>query len=153
MFLTLLAVTLGVAFATAAVIARVFRDPVDRILSRIIADDISSAWRKYMTFAIYVTGVSGGVRIWDLEKYITPERLPKPRHLEGTIEAVVKVVELTTERWILEVYRTLIGTLLTTAWMLLVFFLFALIAYVVVRIGERRTGSGNTQPSEAPAQE
>ena len=67
MFLTLL----GVAFATAAVIARVFRDPVDRILSRIIADDISSAWRKYMTFAIYVTGVSGGVRIWDLEKYIT----------------------------------------------------------------------------------
>ena len=33
MFLTLLAVTLGVAFATAAVIARVFRDPVDRILS------------------------------------------------------------------------------------------------------------------------
>ena len=53
MFLTLLAVTLGVAFATAAVIARVFRDPVDRILSRIIADDISSAWLKYMTFAIY----------------------------------------------------------------------------------------------------
>jgi len=58
MFLTLL------AFATAAVIALVFRDPVDRILSRIIADDISSAWRKYMTFAIYVIGVSGGVRIW-----------------------------------------------------------------------------------------
>ena len=100
-----------------------------------------------------LTGVSGGVRIWDLEKYITPERLPKPRHLEGTVEAVVKVVELTTERWVLEVYRTLIGTLQTTAWMLLVFFLFALIAYVVVRIGERRTGSGNTQPSEAPAQE
>ena len=65
----------------------------------------------------------------------------------------MKVVELTTERWVLEVYRTLIGTLQTTAWMLLVFFLFALIAYVVVRIGERRTGSGNTQPSEAPAQE
>jgi hypothetical protein len=49
-----------------------------------------------------------------------------------------KVVELTTERWVLEVYRTLIGTLQSTAWMLLVFFLFALIAYVVVRIGERR---------------
>ena len=138
MFLTLLVVTLGVAFATAAIIARVFRDPVDRILSRIIADDISSAWRKYMTFAIYVTGVSGGVRIWDLEKYITPERFPRPRALEGTVDAVAKVVELTTERWVLEVYRTLIGTLQSTAWMLLVFFLFALIAYVVVRIGERR---------------
>jgi hypothetical protein len=63
MFLTLLAVTFGVSFAAAAIIARIFRDPVDSILARIIADDISSAWRKYMTFAIYVTGVSGGVRI------------------------------------------------------------------------------------------
>ncbi|HJP30291.1 MAG TPA: hypothetical protein QGF95_07025 [Candidatus Latescibacteria bacterium] len=138
MFLTLLAVTLAVAFATAAIIARVFSNPIDRILSRIIADDISSAWRKYLTFAIYVTGVSGGVRIWDLEKYITPERIPKSRGLEGTVDAVAKVVELTTERWILEVYRTLIGTLQSVAWMLLVFFLFALIAYVVVRFGERR---------------
>lgn len=138
MFLTLLAVTFGVSFAAAAIIARIFRDPVDSILARIIADDISSAWRKYMTFAIYVTGVSGGVRIWDLEKYITPERMPKPRSLDHAEEMVMKVVELTTERWILEVYRTLIGTLQSVAWMLLVFFVFALIAYVVVRIGERR---------------
>ena len=72
MFLTLLAVTFGVSFATAALVARVFSDPVDRILSR------SSAWRKYMTFTIYVTGVSGGVRIWDLEKYITPKRCQAP---------------------------------------------------------------------------
>ena len=137
MFLTLLAVTLGVAFATAAVVATVFRQPVARILSRIIADDISDAWRKYITFAIYVTGVSGGVRIWDLEKYITPERIPV-RRLESGEELVAKVVELTPERWVLEVYRTLIGTLQSIAWMLLVFFVFALIAYVVVRLGERR---------------
>ncbi|HIG16919.1 MAG TPA: hypothetical protein EYQ31_06325 [Candidatus Handelsmanbacteria bacterium] len=143
MFLTHLAVTFGVSFATAALVARVFSDPVDRILSRIIADDISSAWRKYMTFAIYVTGVSGGVRIWDLEKYITPKKMPSPRSLEGAPEALAKVIELTTERWILEVYRTLIGTLQSIAWMLLVFFVFALIAYVVVRIGERRAAPQN----------
>jgi hypothetical protein len=138
MFLTLLAVTFGVAFITAAVVARVFRDPVDQILARIIADDISSAWRKYIGFAIYVTGVSGGVRVWDLEKYVTPERLPQPRMVEGAEKVALKAVELTTDRWVLEVYRTLIGTLQSVAWMLLVFFLFALIAYVVVRIGERR---------------
>ena len=109
MFLTLLLVTFIVSLSTAALLAKVFRELVDQILGRIIADDVSSAWRKYITFAIYVTGVSGGVRIWDLEKYITPERLPKPRHLEGTVEAVVKVVELTTKRWVLKVYRTLIG--------------------------------------------
>jgi hypothetical protein len=64
--------------------------------------------------------------------------MPKPRSLDHAEEMVMKVVELTTERWILEVYRTLIGTLQSVAWMLLVFFVFALIAYVVVRIGERR---------------
>jgi hypothetical protein len=138
MFLTLLAVTFGIAFAAAAVVAFLFRDPVERILARIIADDISGAWRKYITFAIYVTGISGGVRIWDLEKYITPERLPAPRGLEGAEQIAAKVVELTPERWVLEVYRTLIGTLQSIAWMLLVFFVFALIAYVVVRLGERR---------------
>ncbi len=100
---------------------------------------MSSAWRKYITFAIYVTGVSGGVRIWDLEQYITSRVAPAPL-LEG-MEKTVRVVELTTERWVLEVYRTLIGTLQSVAWMLLVFFVFALIAYVIVRVSERRLAS------------
>ncbi|HCL28536.1 MAG TPA: hypothetical protein DIC52_08885 [Candidatus Latescibacteria bacterium] len=69
--------------------------------------------------------------------------MPSPRALEGAPEALAKVIELTTERWILEVYRTLIGTLQSIAWMLLVFFVFALIAYVVVRIGERRAAPQN----------
>ena len=67
MFLTLLLVTFIVSLSTAALLAKVFRELVDQILGRIIADDVSSAWRNYITFAIYVTGVSGGVRIWDLE--------------------------------------------------------------------------------------
>jgi len=41
---------------------RLFASPIDNILKRIIADDISSAWLKYMKFAIYVVGVSKGVR-------------------------------------------------------------------------------------------
>ena len=40
---------------------------------------------------------------------------------------------LTRDRWIIEVYRTIIESLASVAWMLLVFFVFALIAYVVVR--------------------
>ncbi len=138
MFLTLLLVTFLASLGTAALLARVFRDPVDRILSRIIADDISSAWRKYITFAIYVTGVSGGVRIWDLEQYITPR---VPRGIVDGTKMPPEVLALTTERWVLEVYRTLIGTLQSIAWMLLVFFLFTLIAYVIVRVSERRSES------------
>jgi hypothetical protein len=103
MFLTLLFVTFGLAFVTAGIIARAFRDPVDRILARIISDDISSAWHKYILFAIYVTGVSNGVRIWNLEKYITPRAVPQMR-AESMVEATQRIVELTTERWVLEVY-------------------------------------------------
>jgi hypothetical protein len=45
---------------------------------------------------------------------------------------------LDADRWTLEVYRTIIGTLQSIAWMLLVFFVAALIAYVVMRGFELR---------------
>ena len=45
---------------------------------------------------------------------------------------------LNADRWILEVYRTLIGTLQSVAWILLVFFVFSLIAYVIMRGFELR---------------
>ncbi len=121
MFLLLLIVNFVLAFIIAMVVAYLFRKPLDRIMQRLVAEDISSAWSKYLTFAIYVVGISGGVRIWDLEKYINPTGKDNV------------ILTLTQERWILEVYRTLIGTLQSIAWMLLVFFLFALIAYVIVK--------------------
>jgi hypothetical protein len=104
-----------------------FARPINKILDRIISDKISRAWSKYLKFAIYVTGISSGVRIWNLEQYIT-----KPRY-EGS-----EIVQLTAERWVFEVYRTIIGTLQGVAWMLLVFFIFALVAYVIVRAVEMK---------------
>jgi hypothetical protein len=89
-----------------------------------------------MAFAMLVVGVSGGVRVWDLEKYITP----RPEE--------VSAITLNGERWILEVYRTVIGTLQSEAWLLLVFFVFALIAYVVTRGLEPRQ---HTTPKPATA--
>jgi len=51
---------------------------------------------------------------------------------------------LNADRWTLEVYRTIIETLQSIAWMLLVFFVAALLAYVIVRGFElrRQTPSG-----------
>lgn len=130
MFLLLLIVTLLIASSVSYAVAKVFTRPLDAILKRIIADDISTAWLKYMKFAIMVVGISAGVRIQQLEKYITPMRWEKePR-----------IVELTFERWVLELYRTVIETLQGIAWMLLVFFVFALVAYVVVRVAEMKLG-------------
>ena len=74
MFLLLLIVTLLVAAGVAYAVAKVFTAPLDAILKRIIADEISTAWLKYLKFAILVVGISAGVRIHQLEKYITPMR-------------------------------------------------------------------------------
>lgn len=101
MFLTLLLVTFVVSVVVALVVARMFAKPIESILNRIIADEISAAWVRYMKFAILVVGVSAGVRIYELEKYISPARLDKD----------AKVLELTQERWILELYRTIIEAL------------------------------------------
>jgi ABC-type transport system involved in multi-copper enzyme maturation permease subunit len=125
MFLILLLITFLIALVVSFIVVKLFSPSIEGILKRIIADEISKAWLKYMKFAIFVVGISSGVRIWELEKYITPSHLKDATPLE-----------LTGERWILEVYRTVIDTLQGLAWLLLVFFIFALIAYVIVRIFE-----------------
>ena len=129
MFITLLAVTFIIAFVVSFIVTVIFKKPLDTILQRIVDEEIGQAWSRYLTFAIYVVGISTGVRVWDLEKYITP--------LKNDTEIIV----LNLDRWILEVYRTIIGTLQGIAWMLLVFFVFSLIAYVIIRIFEARDSS------------
>lgn len=136
MFLGLLLLTFVIALSVSLGASRMFNDPLDRILKRIIADDISDAWLKYMRFAILVVGVSSGVRIYELEKYITPATFIKDS----------QAVQLTFDRWVLEIYRTVIETLQGIAWMLLVFFVFALIAYVIVRLAEMRKKQADETP-------
>lgn len=132
MFVTLLIVTFSIAVVASYVVARLFDRSIAAILKRIVADELSAAWQRYLTFAIFVVGVSGGVRIWELEKYITP----RARDVEPIV--------LNSDRWILEVYRTVIETLQSIAWMLLMFFVFALIAYVLTRGYELKHGKGGT---------
>ena len=131
MFILLLVVTLLISIGISIAVMQAFAKPLNAILYRIIADEISAAWLKYLKFAILVVGVSAGVRVREFEKYISPSRWDKD----------AKVVEFTTQRWVLELYQTAIETLQGIAWMLLVFFMFALIAYVIVRIAETKMGA------------
>jgi hypothetical protein len=124
MFYTLLITTFLLASLVSFLAVRFFDRPIGAILERIIGDAISSAWHRYIKFAAYVVGVSGGVRIYSLERYINA---PESGGSESTI------LELTGERWVLEIYRTIIETLQSIAWMLLVVFVATLIAYVLVR--------------------
>ena len=146
MFFSLLVVTLITAVLVSVITARAFSQPIKRILHRLIADDIASAWVRYMTFAIYVVGISGGVRIYSLERYIIPQAMP--RMPETEIHIPTKL-ELTPERWTLEIYRTIVESLQSIAWMLLVFFVVSLGMYVVVRVFEMRKPPSE---SESPPQ-
>ena len=128
MFLTLLLVTFTIAVLVSFGVASLFRSSLRTILNRILSPELVSAWYRYITFAIYVVGVSGGVRIWELEKYITPRT-----------ETEAPIV-LNADRWLLEMYRTVIATLQSTAWMLLVVFAVTLIAVVIVRGQELKHG-------------
>ncbi|MDP2284088.1 MAG: hypothetical protein Q8L06_08105, partial [Pseudohongiella sp.] len=116
--------------------ARVFRKPMGEIFSRIIQDSISAAWQRYIMFATYVVGISGGVRLYELERYITPQ------------VQEFGVLELSGERWILEIYRTLIASLQSIAWMYLLDFNLALIAYVIVPGFELKNHKAGTEGSK-----
>ncbi len=126
MFYLLLIVTFLVALLVCYIVSRLFNDSIYKILKLIVPEAINEAWLKYIKFAIYVVGISGGVRVWDLEKYITSRYDNR------------EIVQLTAERWTLEIYRTLIGSLQSIATVLLIFFIFTLIAYVVLRIFSAR---------------
>ena len=121
MFFTLLFITFALSITVSFLVVSIFKKPLGEIFSRIIQDSISAAWQKYIIFATYVVGISGGVRIYDLERYITA------RHKD------VEILQLTLERWTIEIYRTIIETLQSIAWMYLIVFIFSLIAYVIVR--------------------
>ena len=78
MFLTLLIVTFLIAVLVTFTVASVFKKSVAGILDRLLFRELSTAWQHYMTFAVYVVGISGGVRIWELEKYINPRAKDQP---------------------------------------------------------------------------
>lgn len=130
-FLTLLIALLAIASVIAWLVTLFFRKPIDSIFNRVIGESIATAWRKFITFALFVVGISSGVDVWKLERFIQPvsENAPK--------------VELTPEYWGLEIYHTIIGTLGGMAWALLLLFLAMLIAFLIVRRQDSRRSDQN----------
>ena len=134
MFLMLLLTTLVVALATSAIVVALFRRPIRQILDRIIGPELAHAWQRFLLFAIYVVGGSSGVQIWTLEQYIRAEPGPNGAGRPPFV--------LNGESMGLEVYRTILQVLQGIAWALLVFFVVALIAFVLVRRGEAQRERG-----------
>ena len=120
MFFTLLIVTFAIALAVSFGAVLLFDKPIASILRRIVAEELSGAWHRYIKFATYVVGISAGVRIREVEPYMSDADWDEQLYLNA-------------ERWTLEIYRTVIETLQGIAWMLLVVFVVALLAYVLAR--------------------
>lgn len=136
MFLILLVITFFIALGVSAAVVWFFQGSIERILARIVADELAGAWLRYIKFAAYVVGISGGVRIYQLERYVHSFK-------------ATRVLTLSTEAWILELYRTVIETLQSLAWMLLVVFVFCLIAFVIVRAFELRRPKAKEDTGDA----
>lgn len=120
MFVTLLLVTFIISLVMSTIAAFLFARPITKILARLVGEELAPSWQRYILFALYIVGVAEGTRLWDMEKYITPNS-------EGVI------LQLSSDRWIIEIYKSIIGSLQGIAWMLLVFFIIALISYVIVK--------------------
>ncbi|MBK6911157.1 MAG: hypothetical protein IPK53_18495 [bacterium] len=140
MFFSLLFATLLTSLATSFTVALLFRKSVGGILARIMHDEISTAWQRYIIFAVIVVGISSGVNLYKIEQYVPGAQghwieQTKP---DGDKEPEWVPPVLNDETWTLEIYRTVIGTIQGIAWALLVFFLVALVAFVIVRGQEIR---------------
>ena len=133
MFIVLLAVTLGVSLLTAGLVVMFFRRPIRQILELIIGEQVAGAWQRFLTFSLFVVGVSAGVQIWKLEQYLQPQPIGP--------DGKTRVLTLDGPAVALEVYRTIIQVLQGMAWALLVFFVVALLAFVLVKRGEGRAAS------------
>lgn len=141
MFLVLLIVTLGVSLLTSGVVVFFFRGSIRQILDRIIGEQVAHAWQRFLTFCLFVVGVSAGAQVWKLEQYLQPQ----PMGPDGK----VRILRLDGPALALETYRTIIQVLQGMAWALLVFFVVALIAFVLVKTGERR-GSQRERETAGP---
>ena len=122
MFYALFVAIVAVALAASLAVVRFFDPAVYKILLRTLGQDLADAWRRYISFAILVAGISGGVRPWNLEQYLPPSAG------KGSTQ-----LEITGARWLLELWNALTETLRSIALVMLLFFLCSMMAYVIAR--------------------
>ena len=127
MFYALFVAIVAVALAASLAVVRFFDPAVYKILLRTLGQDLADAWRRYISVAILVAGISGGVRPWNLEQYLPPSAG------KGSTQ-----LEITGARWLLELWNALTETLRSIALVMLLFFLCSMMAYVIARSLELR---------------
>jgi hypothetical protein len=135
MFVVLFLSTFLLALAIAVTVAWATKEPIEAILRHFFAVHLSAAFAKYFQLAIVLVGVTAGTRVRALQDYISAPEYNKQALL----------AQLTQEFWVMELYRTVVGTIEGILWLV---FLFALLVFLVVVI-IRRSKLTQLQPAEA----
>jgi len=110
-------------------VVRLLSQPTEKILNRITSsDEISRAWLKFVKFAIYVAGVSGGVKLTekDIEEFLTIIERDTGRVNPFTYMYMLSRIAL-------EICMAVIGALRGIFWFLAYFFIALAIAFIIVR--------------------
>lgn len=109
------------ASAAVAVLATVlFSRSIDRVLSRMIQDELVSAWSLFIKFALFVTTFTGGMPATDVGKYVgfVPPAVALPVAGDG----------------MMFVMKSVGAALLSASWFLMVFFAVTLTAGAAARL-------------------
>ena len=124
MFASLLIALLSIALLLTSLVVFAFRKPIQGIFDRLVGEAASAAWVQFLTFALYVVGLSKAVHGYRLDKYVTTRNKTD----------VLAALNLNT--WLLEIYQSVRSVLGGLAWSLMSFFTIALIAFIIVRAFE-----------------
>ncbi len=120
MIYLLLLFSLVVSLIASLIVHVVFRKPLKNILKGLFPEEIYEGWYRYIIFAVYIVGISNGVKIWKINEYIE------------------NAETLTKTKFFLNIYDSLIQAFMGAVWLLFVFFVFTMIAYVIVRLIDRK---------------
>lgn len=124
MFPAFLVVPPIVAAIISFCVVKVFEKPIAAILSRIITDEVSRFFVKYVKLTTYLVGISRGIRIFQL--YEDMRKLNAGSQDFDWIEIL----------WMSGIYGTIIGTLQAIVHIYLWLFLLLSLLYIMVKVLE-----------------
>ncbi|HOJ37927.1 MAG TPA: hypothetical protein PLI27_02305 [Ignavibacteriales bacterium] len=123
MFYLLLFSSLITGILVTFITIKIFRGTIKSLIQKIIELDIYEEWLKYITFVMYIIGVSSTFKINELAKY-------SDSYFQQNIFQVEKLV--------LNLVGTTINVLQSLAWILFLFYIALLVIIVIFKISANR---------------
>lgn len=132
----ILTFTFAAAVAIAACVVLLFSESIDMALVRVVPAELVSAWRRYVKFALFTVTFAGGMRLTELAEFIAMRAPAGP--------------PLTAAQSLLEILKTLKGSLIAASVTLLAFFAATLAMYAAILLYQMRpTGIDKAEASRS----